>query len=142
MGQRKAAEERYRSPNLHSSERSATRGWENSQRRVQSSARESGSRMTKEKTERMTDDASALTFHPKPKLRNNLYSQAMIAKLVLAATVIAGCAAAQKAKDVDLAGVTEQHVMIPMRDGVRLSAYLYTPPGEGPWPVLYEQRYA
>ena len=32
--------------------------------------------------------------------------------------------------------------MIPMRDGVKLSAYLYFPPGEGPWPVLYEQRYA
>src|SRR5258708_40186102 len=43
---------------------------------------------------------------------------------------------------VDLGGVTEQHVMIPMRDGVKLSAYLYFPPGEGTWPVLYEQRYA
>jgi putative CocE/NonD family hydrolase len=32
--------------------------------------------------------------------------------------------------------------MIPMRDGVRLSAYLYLPPGDGPWPVLFEQRYA
>ncbi|MFO0870745.1 MAG: CocE/NonD family hydrolase [Pirellulales bacterium] len=41
-----------------------------------------------------------------------------------------------------LGDVTEKHVMIPMRDGVRLSAYLYFPPGEGPWPVLYEQRYA
>ncbi|MBS0266661.1 MAG: CocE/NonD family hydrolase, partial [Planctomycetes bacterium] len=29
-----------------------------------------------------------------------------------------------------------------MRDGKRLSAYLYLPPGDGPWPVLYEQRYA
>ena len=43
---------------------------------------------------------------------------------------------------IDLGGVTEQHVMIPMRDGKKLSAYVYTPPGEGPWPVLYEQRYA
>ena len=32
--------------------------------------------------------------------------------------------------------------MIPMRDAVRLSAYLYFPEGKGPWPVLYEQRYA
>ncbi|MBM79023.1 MAG: acylase [Planctomycetaceae bacterium] len=29
-----------------------------------------------------------------------------------------------------------------MRDGVRLSAYLFFPPGKGPWPVLMEQRYA
>lgn len=45
-------------------------------------------------------------------------------------------------KPLDLGGVTEKHVMIPMRDGVRLSAYLYFPQGRGPWPVLYEQRYA
>ena len=36
----------------------------------------------------------------------------------------------------------EKHVMIPMRDGVKLSAYLYFPPGDGPWPVILEQRYA
>lgn len=39
-------------------------------------------------------------------------------------------------------GVTEKHVMIPMRDGIKLSAYLYFPKGDGPWPVLMEQRYA
>ncbi|MBM3734344.1 MAG: CocE/NonD family hydrolase [Acidobacteria bacterium] len=38
--------------------------------------------------------------------------------------------------------VKEQHVMVPMRDGVKLSVYLYIPEGPGPWPVLYEQRYA
>ena len=43
---------------------------------------------------------------------------------------------------VDLGNVTEKHVMIPMRDGTKLSAYLYFPAGAGPWPVLYEQRYA
>ena len=32
--------------------------------------------------------------------------------------------------------------MVPMRDGTKLSTYLYFPPGKGPWPVLYEQRYA
>jgi uncharacterized protein len=37
----------------------------------------------------------------------------------------------------------EQHaVMIPMRDGVRLSAFVYRPRGDGRWPVLLEQRYA
>ena len=39
-------------------------------------------------------------------------------------------------------GVTEKHIMVPMRDGVRLSVYLYIPKGEGPWPALLEQRYA
>lgn len=44
--------------------------------------------------------------------------------------------------DIDLGNVTEQHVMVPMRDGVKLSVYLYFPPGDGPWPALLEQRYA
>jgi predicted acyl esterase len=43
---------------------------------------------------------------------------------------------------VDLGGVTERHEMVPMRDGKKLSTYLYFPAGKGPWPVLYEQRYA
>lgn len=46
------------------------------------------------------------------------------------------------ADDVDLFGIREEHVMIPMRDGQRLSAYLYFPADKGPWPVLFEQRYA
>jgi hypothetical protein len=46
------------------------------------------------------------------------------------------------AQDINIAPVTMQHVMAPMRDGTRLSTYIYIPPGEGPWPVLYEQRYA
>lgn len=29
-----------------------------------------------------------------------------------------------------------------MHNGKHLSAYLYFPAGEGPWPVLFEQRYA
>lgn len=51
-----------------------------------------------------------------------------------------GLASAQA--DVDLGTVSESHVMIPMRDGKRLSAYLYLPAGKGPWPALFEQRYA
>ena len=42
----------------------------------------------------------------------------------------------------DFKGVTEQHIMIPMRGGVELSSYIYIPDGKGPWPVLMEQRYA
>ena len=42
----------------------------------------------------------------------------------------------------DLGPVREEHVMIPMRDGQRLSAWLYFPPGKGPWPAIFEQRYA
>src|SRR6187551_795225 len=63
--------------------------------------------------------------------------------------MLAGCAcifvftAVATAQDnVDLGPVTERHEMIPMRDGQRLSAYLYFPQGAGPWPALFEQRYA
>lgn len=45
-------------------------------------------------------------------------------------------------QDIDFGTVTERHQMIPMRDGLHLSAYLYFPEGTGPWPVLFEQRYA
>ena len=66
----------------------------------------------------------------------------MINRLVVAAALLLSVAPAQTSKKVDLGGVAEQHVMVPMRDGVRLSTYLYIPAGKGPWPVLYEQRYA
>ena len=42
----------------------------------------------------------------------------------------------------DATTVSEQHLMVPMRDGKKLSTYVYLPPGKGPWPVLYEQRYS
>lgn len=43
----------------------------------------------------------------------------------------------------DLNGVRERHVMIPMRDGQRLSAYLYFPANApGKLPAVFEQRYA
>lgn len=57
--------------------------------------------------------------------------------LLLASSTLA----AQPPK-VDLGTVTEKHEMVPMRDGVKLSVYLFFPEGKGPWPVLYEQRYA
>ncbi|MGV3661635.1 MAG: CocE/NonD family hydrolase [Prosthecobacter sp.] len=57
--------------------------------------------------------------------------------LLLATTLLS-----QELPKLDLPGVREQHVMIPMRDGPRLSAFLYLPEGEGKWPVVFEQRYA
>ena len=53
---------------------------------------------------------------------------------------LAGIASAQD--NVDLGHVSERHEMIPMRDGTRLSAYVYFPQGKGPWPAVFEQRYA
>jgi predicted acyl esterase len=61
--------------------------------------------------------------------------------LVFAALFAAPCDL-HAAEALDLGPVEERHVMVPMRDGVRLSTYLYMPQGRGPWPVLYEQRYA
>lgn len=42
----------------------------------------------------------------------------------------------------ELGDITERQQMIPMRDGKHLSAWLYFPSGTGPWPVIFEQRYA
>ncbi|MBN9521261.1 CocE/NonD family hydrolase [bacterium] len=50
--------------------------------------------------------------------------------------------AARAQQPVDLGTVAEKHVWVPMRDGTKLSVYLYFPPGKGPWPALLEQRYA
>jgi predicted acyl esterase len=61
---------------------------------------------------------------------------------VLALWFVALVASATAQENVDLGPVREQHQMIPMRDGKHLSAYLYFPLGEGPWPVVFEQRYA
>ncbi|HEY1048414.1 MAG TPA: CocE/NonD family hydrolase [Prosthecobacter sp.] len=58
--------------------------------------------------------------------------------LLLSTTLLA-----QELPKLDLPGVREQHIMIPMRDGVKLSAYLYLPAEEGKkYPVVFEQRYA
>src|SRR2546423_14094010 len=50
--------------------------------------------------------------------------------------------AIQAQAPIDLGSIVERHEMIPMRDGNRLSAYLYFPTGDGPWPAVFEQRYA
>ncbi len=62
--------------------------------------------------------------------------------LVLAGIVSAVCISRAADGPPDLRNVTERNEMVPMRDGKRLSTYLFFPPGKGPWPVLYEQRYA
>jgi predicted acyl esterase len=64
--------------------------------------------------------------------------------ILLVAAAAFSCASLTVAAEakLDFGSVTEKHVMIPMRDGKRLFAYLYTPNGDGPWPVIMEQRYA
>ena len=59
---------------------------------------------------------------------------------ILLLPTLSGVTAAQAV--IDLGDVTEHHQLIPMRDSKSLSAYLYTPTGPGPWPALFEQRYA
>jgi uncharacterized protein len=61
---------------------------------------------------------------------------------VLAVVVCLGSGIVSAQQDIDISPITEQHVMMPMRDGTKLSTYIYIPPGKGPWPVLYEQRYS
>src|SRR5690349_13688432 len=68
----------------------------------------------------------------------------MLCRGLLVPLIVCTISLASNAADppVDLGKVTEKHVMIPMRDGKKLSAYLYFPEGKGPWPAIYEQRYA
>ncbi len=62
--------------------------------------------------------------------------------LFFAAALFAALASRAAETPVDLGPVREEHVMIPMRDGKHLSAYLYFPPGAGKFPAIFEQRYA
>ena len=64
----------------------------------------------------------------------------MIRLSLILLLVLATGASAQN--DLDFGDVSEKHTMIPMRDGKKLSSYLYFPKGKGPWPVIFEQRYA
>jgi len=61
---------------------------------------------------------------------------------LLACTQVAAMAHAAELPKLDFGSVREEHIMIPMRDGKRLSAYVYFPKGEGKWPAIFEQRYA
>jgi len=62
-----------------------------------------------------------------------------ILPLLLALLIVPNSAFTQDAK---IGTVTEKPTWIPMRDGKNLSAFVYIPEGKGPWPVLFEQRYA
>jgi predicted acyl esterase len=59
-----------------------------------------------------------------------------------ALSLFLGAAFAQTLPPLDLGGVREEQVMIPMRDGKKLSAYVYRPAEGEKWPVVFEQRYA
>ena len=64
----------------------------------------------------------------------------MIRPSLILLLILAKSASAQN--ELDFGGVVEKHTMIPMRDGKKLSSYLYFPKSKGPWPVIFEQRYA
>ena len=57
-----------------------------------------------------------------------------VARLVLLEmlTVVLVSAVCVQAQEPNLDEVAEKHVMVPMRDGKRLSVYLYVPEGKGP----------
>jgi len=66
----------------------------------------------------------------------------MMLRLLLLALALAPSLRAAPLPPPDSNGVREEHIMIPMRDGKRLSAYVFFPKGEGKWPAIFEQRYA
>lgn len=60
----------------------------------------------------------------------------------LAFVFTCGSLLARDAPPLGVDGVREQRIMIPMRDGTRLSAWLYLPEEGEKWPAVFEQRYA
>lgn len=60
----------------------------------------------------------------------------------IASAALAAASLAAEVPKLDFGTVREEHIMIPMRDGKRLSAYVYFPQGSGKWPAIFEQRYA
>jgi hypothetical protein len=64
--------------------------------------------------------------------------------LSLALAALSASALAANVPKLDFGSVREEHIMIPMRDGVRLSAYVFFPKGtaDQKWPAIFEQRYA
>ncbi len=87
------------------------------------------------------DDSSSIPFHVIGSNHSKLNMKTLIPVLLILAALISESPA--NADDVVRdGGVVERHVMIPMRDGKHLSAWLYFPLGSGPWPVVFEQRYA
>ena len=66
----------------------------------------------------------------------------LLATVFAAISSLSDTVSAQDLPPLDLSPIREQHQFIPMRDGTLLSANMYFPPGSGPWPVLFEQRYA
>ncbi len=67
---------------------------------------------------------------------------ALVSGLAILTALNAAEPLSDSAGETQFGSVTERPLMIPMRDGKRLSAYVYLPSGKGPWPVIYEQRYA
>lgn len=61
---------------------------------------------------------------------------------ILALSAISVLAHSAPLPPLNLEPVREEHVMIPMRDGMHLSAWLYFPPGGEKVPAIFEQRYA
>lgn len=78
----------------------------------------------------------------KPQNLNRSVLVALILQLYLFLVMGSELILGQDLPELDLGAVEERWQMIPMRDGKHLSALLYLPQGTGPWPVLFEQRYA